>query len=445
MPHPSSRTPWRLFVAAALLLAALHPAATLDYRMRDGFEFSSSPCPTGGPSRPDKILLACLYPAKYNDFELINFGSNAMIDIVRMLTDSINKRDDILAGVEVEVEFVPLAVQAGKAFESAARFVFNQTLYEDLVGFLGAQTDANSITIQYVAQSYKVPQVSWSSQTSILSNEARFPFFARTVGSALELGTCISQMLREFNVTAVALLSDRDTITGASGDFSFESFEENGVEVVYSKILPTTVTDTTQYETTLREIKASGAIYIIAYINPITVARLMITNKDLGYIVSRSSVWVTDDTMIDVQQLINLLVNFNIPFPEDWGITVPPAEMWGIMHGTIIMVPGDLENSAFDELNGQVSSADTSLYRNLGQELDTSSSSTMRLLDAFHAIVYAVDAMLRSGRGCQVNGPQRNGDAVFEALKAVEFEGYSGPVRFDTIGDRLTPMSVYNI
>ncbi|KAM4771022.1 G-protein coupled receptor family C group 6 member A-like [Rhinophrynus dorsalis] len=131
---------------------------------------------------------------------------------------------NLLPGITLGYEIYDTCADASKGVEEAMRFIgkrdsstgnievnCNYTSYSPTVkAVIGAGYSEVSIAVSRLLSFQLIPQISYSSSASILSDKRRFPSFLRTVPSDMHLTKALAMLISKFKWTYVGIISSDD-------------------------------------------------------------------------------------------------------------------------------------------------------------------------------------------------------------------------------------------
>ncbi|XP_078679957.1 uncharacterized protein LOC144915447 isoform X3 [Branchiostoma floridae x Branchiostoma belcheri] len=113
----------------------------------------------------------------------------------------------------------------------------------DIIGYVGALSSDVTVDVADVLTSLGIPQISWGSTSTLLSNADDYPFFLRTVPSDDLQGEAIAALVDYFGWNYVATVSS-DTVYGRSGITAFRQAANNyDICVSFNHVVPRDATD----------------------------------------------------------------------------------------------------------------------------------------------------------------------------------------------------------
>ena len=283
---------------------------------------------------------------------------------------------------------------------------------------IGSSGSSVSAAMQEVLKQYKIPQISYASSSPTLSDRTQYPYFMRVVPSDANQGKALAQLAKAFGWTKGAAIHTDDTYgTGTVQVFTSE-FEALGGEMVAAQSFPPGTSDVASQ---LQAIKDANPEFILA--NMVDVDGAVVFNKadDLGLTNNPEIAWLITDgtsttaTFAGSDKVKNAMQNFigTNPAPPSGPIYERFNETWF----TITECGGGPCEGP------QVSQQSGTMFN----------SYAPFAYDAAYAAAYGIKlAVERAGGDLNIIA---NGTALLEALYDVEFDGATGRIKFNDLGE----------
>ena len=147
------------------------------------------------------------------------------IEAVALTTQKINDNPSFLPGVTLGFEIRETCTQANRALEQSLRFVTGRDLEINgttlgISGVVGATVSRVSTTVARLLRLFKVPQISYASTASSLSDKTVFDYFLRTIPSDTLQARTMADIVDYFNWTYVIAMHTGD-VYGREGIKAF--------------------------------------------------------------------------------------------------------------------------------------------------------------------------------------------------------------------------------
>jgi len=333
----------------------------------------------------------------------------------RMAVKAINADDTLLAGKTLE-----LLVRDTGTDPATGVQVAGDVISLGAVGLIGAASSGVSSAIaQGPAKTSKVPQISYSSTSPSLSDKTEHPYFLRVVPPDSVQGVALANIVNEFGWDNVATLASSDDY-GLGGIGVFEtSATELGITVATAQRFAQGATDV---KTQLQAIADSGAKVIVLNVIVGDAQTVFAQAADVGLTAAEGYVWVGTDG------------------PTQGAVFESDAAIKANMQGMIGTAPNRGSGAAFDaflDLWETCYGEDNSTYAGCGDR--TPNTYATFAYDAVYTFAKAIDAMITAGTD------YTDGDLLLAKLYETDFTGATGPIGFNTDGDREGVYDILNL
>ena len=150
-------------------------------------------------------------------------ASVVKVESMAYAIQSINSREDVLPDAVLEFDIRDTCENSNRALEEVVEMMdFATTGFTDqpgMSGLIGATQTDTSIAVARLAWLFQVPQISYSSTASILSDMSMFDYFFRTIPSDTLQARAIADLITHFNWTYIIVINSDDTYgrDGVSG------------------------------------------------------------------------------------------------------------------------------------------------------------------------------------------------------------------------------------
>ncbi len=216
-------------------------------------------------SKPGDIILGGLIPlhtfneAKQDCDSLRSLDSLKRVEAFVFAIDKMNENPSLLPGITLgfdihdtcsygartllaSLNFIPMS-EDGTCRLSTAPCNNGTDDVAPVVGVVGAQRSASSVQATTLLGQYHIPMVSYLSTSDELSNDVRYPYFLRTVGSDRFQVAAMIDIMQRFRWTYVAFINSDDTY-GRSARTEFDTLAENrGICVGFGRTISESYTD----------------------------------------------------------------------------------------------------------------------------------------------------------------------------------------------------------
>uniref|UniRef100_A0A7S4MMH0 G-protein coupled receptors family 3 profile domain-containing protein n=1 Tax=Vannella robusta TaxID=1487602 RepID=A0A7S4MMH0_9EUKA len=343
----------------------------------------------------------------------------ALETVIELARITVNEDPSILPFSELLVSPVYHFGSAGLAITEMMK------LSENDVSLVGGNffADVSTFTAT-VGGVFDIAQLSASASSPILADDLSYPLFSRLAPSSAGQGAVIRETIlyygkmQTFGWDKVAVISTSSVYgISLSNEFIANIGEEIEISTYQQFVFEGELTGAlTSIEVELEEIKNSGARIIVAFI--IGNYENLIVEADQKGLVGENYVWFVSDAISGT-----FFTNETV------------IELSRGLLGTFQYIPQDTPQYAgFIDL---WNSADPEIFHDAGT-----------VLSPFYFLTY--DYVLTAAKafdeadklGLLDSGERVSGAVWTDMIREMQFNGTSGPVAFDSIGDRIAPFSI---
>ncbi|XP_035691372.1 metabotropic glutamate receptor 4-like [Branchiostoma floridae] len=326
----------------------------------------------------------------------------------------------------------------------------------DIIGYVGALSSDVTVDVADVLTSLGIPQISWGSTSTLLSNADDYPFFLRTVPSDDLQGEAIAALVDYFDWNYVAIVSS-DTVYGRSGITAFRQAADNyDICVSFSHVVPRDATDE-QLEaiiTALRENTRARAV--VSFVTDSDARALLQAATRLN--ARGELIWIGSDSWGNQVSVVDGLDN---AARGSLTITLENNPVAGFEDYFKALTPdSNSDNPWFQEfwedhfgcnLPGGTKYADNcSPSHSLTQGFQQASF-VPQVMNAVYAFAHGLDVLLREhcsgaqGVCSQLTANQNFKQLLLEKIKEQRFTGADGqPVQFNDDGSVTMGFTIWN-
>ena len=174
------------------------------------------------PNSRQFVSLGGLFPIRRNDGgqcgALRETGvqrAEAMVFAIRTINEDVS----ILPKVNLTFDIRDTCTIPNIALESSIEYVQNSgmpctnetSLAIAISGVLGAALSSNSVSVASLFRLFQIPQISYASTATVLSDSSTFDYFFRTIPSDALQARAMADLIEHFNWTYIFVLHSRDT------------------------------------------------------------------------------------------------------------------------------------------------------------------------------------------------------------------------------------------
>ncbi|CAN0419458.1 unnamed protein product, partial [Ectocarpus fasciculatus] len=283
-----------------------------------------------------------------------------------------------------------------------------------LEGLVGPYCSTASLGAASYASSVNIPQISFASTASELSDKNDYGSFARTCLPDSVQGYLLSDILYKLRLYDVAVVYTDDDYSSSLAKLFVSSYEErNGTVLKQITFASKSGENATFYEDIMDVIATTGAPGIVLVTTASEAQKLLVARASHPVMRSDKFLWAGVDDWIGSDDVS------------------APA-------GTIGLVPQPFDDTEFDvgqQFMDLWKSLDSTEYPDADGDRTTLSTYTAYAVDAVFGMALAHQAVIDSN--FDGTAEERNKEAYLDLLGSVFFIGVTGQVDFDASGDRL--------
>ncbi|MCE7735883.1 MAG: ABC transporter substrate-binding protein [Candidatus Heimdallarchaeota archaeon] len=328
----------------------------------------------------------------------------------RLAIEEINADDTFLPDTTIKYLIRDTGTDATQGSTAATELIDS-----GVIGLVGAASSTVSKAIAKIAETSKIPQISYSSTNPGLSDKTEYPYFLRVVPSDAEQGVALATILDNLGITSVSTLATSDDY-GLGGIDVFEAAAiAAGITVDVTQRFEPGATDVSSQLTAL---KAGTATTIVLNV-VVGDAKTVFAQALAAGVSSADGIqWVGTDG------------------PTQDQVFEGAAAVETAMTGMIGTAPnrgagtGDTYNHFLDLWE----CANNETYSGSGDRAPNTYATFA--YDAVYAFAHAVDA---------IGTDAEDGAKLLAQLKLTSFTGATGQVSFNDKGDRTGVYDVLNL
>eukprot|EP00602_Paraphysomonas_sp_CaronLab_P005348 CAMPEP_0185017998 /NCGR_PEP_ID=MMETSP1103-20130426/842_1 /TAXON_ID=36769 /ORGANISM="Paraphysomonas bandaiensis, Strain Caron Lab Isolate" /LENGTH=1593 /DNA_ID=CAMNT_0027547641 /DNA_START=63 /DNA_END=4844 /DNA_ORIENTATION=- len=284
----------------------------------------------------------------------------------------------------------------------------------NLDGLIGAECSSGSKTTASYGNSLYLPQISFKSTSTELSDKDAYQYFARTCASDAAQGPAVASLLMKIGVSPyiVVVSTDDDYAEGLSS--SFATSYENAGNIILDSIIYTSGDPSVDYDGIIDRIAQTGtpAILLVMYQDEVSnIFNAASTHPILG---TDAVIWIGVDSWIDVELSDTIIPN-----------------------GIIGLSPFEANNSQTIKYRSLWESLDPNEYIDTDGDRSTFAAYSLHIVDAVVALALAYQKTINDNTG--LTGTLLQQYTYTALTRDISFEGVSGDIDFDSQGDLVNP------
>jgi branched-chain amino acid transport system substrate-binding protein len=328
----------------------------------------------------------------------------------RLAIREINADDTLLPDTTIEYLVRDTGTDATQGSTAATELIDS-----GVIGLVGAASSTVSKAIAKIAETSKIPQISYSSTNPDLSDKTEYPYFLRVVPSDAEQGVALATILDELGVTSVSTLATSDDY-GLGGITVFETAAAAaGITVDVTQRFEPAATDVSTQLATI----AAGTARVVVLNAVVGDAKTVFAQAATAGVSSANGFqWVGTDG------------------PTQDQVFEGAASVETAMTGMIGTAPnrGAGTGDGYNHFLDLWECADNGTYAGAGDRAPNTYATFA--YDAVYAFAHAVEAL---------GSDATDGAKLLAQLKLTSFVGATGQVKFNDKGDRTGVYDVLNL
>lgn len=241
-------------------------------------------------------------------------GGTQLIEIINMMVEQINRNTTILPGVTLGSLIIDTRRTSSYTLKQIARSFFpliaketqncnNDSIFTPLplfAGVIGSSTSGVSMDSAKLLQAFSIPQISYWSTSSELSDKAKFPYFFRTIPSDAEQADAIIEFAAIMEWNYVSFIYE-DSAYGISGYEAFVKYAAKKGICVAAGIRMSKVPSSSEVKKAVKSLKDKRrARAVVLYVLSTVVKLIMIQAKSETDIEAGHFLWLVTDTTVGI-------------------------------------------------------------------------------------------------------------------------------------------------
>ncbi|XP_033638248.1 metabotropic glutamate receptor 3-like isoform X1 [Asterias rubens] len=366
--------------------------------------------------------------------------------------DFINNSTDILPGVELGFEIRDDCSNKNRALREALSFVSTTgggacPDEAQTVGVVGTGSSSTSGPVANLLGLFKVPQVSYSATSSLLSNKKLYPYFMRTVASDVNQAAVMADLAEDMNWNYVMIIHTDDAYGTPGMEHLSTLLEARNVCIAHTFSLRSEsrgIVADNIVQTLLDEPEIS---VIFTFCQKTDILRVLNEAFNRGLL---DRTWIASDswgqssqTVQDVEPVVRGMLGIipkSSPYEKFQSYLAELDPYTNQRNPWYQLTLGEQFNCTFDP---------SSLLRKpcTGTETFAQVEDTHArfVIDAVLALAYGLNNMISECQDCHGN-VQIDGEAYLDYVRNVNFTGVTNPnFKFDEDGDPLAQYEIHNL
>ncbi|XP_049283544.1 uncharacterized protein LOC125763899 isoform X2 [Anopheles funestus] len=396
------------------------------------------------PTPLEEIYVGGIFPLSGMGLTYLGIAPAAL-----MAQGDINNNHTILANHRLTVQQNDGQCRADTVMKSFISYYMQQTR---MIGILGPACSETVEPIAGVSKHFRMAVISYSAEGAFLSDREKYPYFFRTIGENRQYEHVYAQLLPRLNWHRVAALTEDGQKATEYISYMETLLKEHSIELISNKKFPRDRTDN-EMNRYLVDLKLKNAKIIIADVDDKVAQVIMCEAYKLEMTAENGYIWFLP---IWLSNVWNLSSEVRRPGENDGG-GVPPStpnnstrgctnsELLRAMNGhfSLSHAPYADDDSRLDVDGSTVREWKQRYLQNLSQMGYTASDYAGYAYDAVWVYALAFDRLLREDPSYFSNlHSQHTTKRLMQLIRATDFQGVSGRIRFNEAGSRYTIINV---
>ncbi|XP_058056866.1 uncharacterized protein LOC131208230 [Anopheles bellator] len=375
-----------------------------------------------------------------------------------MAQHDINGNRTILLNHELAVQQNDGQCRADTVMKSFINYYIQQTR---MIGVLGPACSETVEPIAGVSKHFRMAVISYSAEGAFLSDRETYPYFFRTIGENRQYEHVYAQLLPRLNWHRVAALTEDGQKATEYISYMESLLKEHHIDLISNKKFPRDRTDI-EMNRYLQDLKSKNAKIIIADVDDKVAQVIMCEAYKLemtaenGYIwflpIWLSNVWNLSAEQRHNESLPPTLAGSNNG-SNGGGVTATTggpracttSELLRAMNGhfSLSHAPYADDDARLDVDGSTVREWKEKYARTLAEQGYQASDYAGYAYDAVWVYALALDRLLREDPSYFSDlHSQQTTNRLMEIIRATDFQGVSGRIRFGEAGSRYTIINV---
>lgn len=285
--------------------------------------------------------------------------------------------------------------------------------------------------ISTLASLFSFPHIDPIATSELLDDKSRYPFFIRAGSSFTDLVNSWAALLQALAVRQVSIVLLSSTAAGTVAEVFVGNFLARNISVATVNIIPSVGATQADYDYAWATIEAAGSRYVHVFFSEQDGYRFTYYGLLGGYLGGKRR----DPYVIMGMERPLLLIAWTAPLADpNWGL--PPnattADLRTAMNG--VMSQSDFPGYSQYWLN-LLQPLFTSMYNTTGPVNPVATT-----LEAYLALLNAMNLVVRAGYGCYLAGANRSADVFMHFVANSSFMGMADEVFYDANAARRSTM-----
>uniref|UniRef100_A0A182WH48 receptor protein-tyrosine kinase n=1 Tax=Anopheles minimus TaxID=112268 RepID=A0A182WH48_9DIPT len=395
------------------------------------------------PTPKEEVFVGGIFPLSGMGLTYLGIAPAAL-----MAQGDINNNHTILASHQLTVQQNDGQCRADTVMKSFISYYIQQTR---MIGILGPACSETVEPIAGVSKHFRMAVISYSAEGAFLSDREKYPYFFRTIGENRQYEHVYAQLLPRLNWHRVAALTEDGQKATEYISYMETLLKEHSIELISNKKFPRDRTDN-EMNRYLLDLQSKNAKIIIADVDAKVAQVIMCEAYKLEMTAENGYIWFLP---IWLSNVWNLSSEMHRPGEnEGGGVPTTPnnssrgctnSELLRAMNGhfSLSHAPYADDDSRLDVDGTTVREWKERYLQNLSRMGYAASDYAGYAYDAVWVYALAFDRLLREDPSYFSNlHSEHTTKRLMELIRATDFQGVSGRIRFNEAGSRYTIINV---
>ncbi|XP_021702675.1 uncharacterized protein LOC5572795 [Aedes aegypti] len=316
-------------------------------------------------------------------------------------------------------------------------FINYYIMQERMIGVLGPACSDTVEPIAGVSKHFRMAVISYSAEGAFLSDRETYPYFFRTIGENRQYGHVYVRLLQQLNWNRVAALTEDGQKSTEYISHMESMLKENHIELISNKKFPRDRGDTemNQY---LLDLKTKNARIIIADVDDKVAQVIMCEAYRLEMTAENGYIWFLPVWLTNLWNLSN-------DSPIRSMVRCTRQEMLKAINGHFSLAHAPFADSqrTLDTIEGTVGKWRSDYRETLRRHSYMESDYAGYAYDAVWVYALALDRLIREDPSYLSDLHSiKTTKRLMEVIRATDFQGVSGRIKFGDEGSRYTIINV---
>ncbi|XP_052896326.1 uncharacterized protein LOC128303424 [Anopheles moucheti] len=389
----------------------------------------------------EEVLVGGIFPLSGMGLTYLGIAPAAL-----MAQEDINQNGTILANYRLTVQQNDGQCRADTVMKSFISYYMRQ---RRMIGILGPACSETVEPIAGVSKHFRMAVISYSAEGAFLSDREKYPYFFRTIGENRQYEHVYAQLLPRLNWHRVAALTEDGQKATEYISYMETLLKENSIDLISNKKFPRTDRTDNEMKRYLLDLKSKNAKIIIADVDDKVAQVIMCEAYKMEMTAENGYIWFLPIWLSNVWNLSSEVHGG----PGDNGVASPSnntrgctnTELLRAMNGHFSLSHASYadDDSRLDVDGSTVREWKQKYLKNLSNMGYSASDYAGYAYDAVWVYALAFDRLMREDPSLFSHlHSEHTTKRLMQLIRATDFQGVSGRIRFNEAGSRYTTINV---